>query len=64
MSHRSENFLSTTLSKVGVISVLIAFSFLASCKDDKNEEVKPDKFLTASIAGKALRYNDHFKSLR
>jgi len=49
---KSSNKLPTLPSKTGVISILIASCFLLSCKDDDKEEVKPDKFLTASIASK------------
>ena len=42
------------LSKAGVTGILIASCFLLSCKDDEKEAVKPDKFLTASVASNAF----------
>ncbi len=40
-----------------IIPLLILFCFLTGmvgCKDDKDDGVKPDKFLTASVAGSAF----------
>ena len=47
---RTSKKLCALLSKAGVISILTASCFLLSCKDDDKDEVKPDKFLTASVA--------------
>jgi hypothetical protein len=54
MRNLSAKSLASLLSKARVISILIAMCFLFSCKDDEKEEVKPDKFLTASVANNAF----------
>jgi hypothetical protein len=55
MRKYSEKSLFDTLSKAGVITILTASCFLLSCKDDDKEaEVKPDKFLTATVGGNAF----------
>ena len=54
MRRPSKKLLPGLPSKAGVISILIASCFLLSCKDDEKEEVKPDKYLTASVASNAF----------
>ncbi|HYI78154.1 MAG TPA: hypothetical protein VEW65_11090, partial [Chryseolinea sp.] len=54
MRKPSKKLLHALLSKAGITGILIASCFLLSCKDDEKEAVKPDKFLTASVASNAF----------
>jgi len=54
MRKPSKKLLPAFLAQAWLISILIASCFLLSCKEDEKEEIKPDKYLTASVASNAF----------